>query len=112
MFARYRLVIIIAAAVAIVGGGLMWWLLGGAGGCGSEDAAKAKALTLSADMQAAAQQGAMKIAELEATTRTLNAAADAYATSRDSHAYCAALNKIRGDMKMKPWNFRRGPRAR
>lgn len=98
MFARYRLVIIIAATVIVVGGTLIWWLVGGGSGCGSDDAAKEKALALSADMQAAAQQGTLKIEELAATTRAVNAAADAYTASHDRHAYCAALDKIRSDI--------------
>ena len=98
MFARYRLVIIIAAAVIVVGGALIWWLVGGGSGCGSDDAAKEKALALSADMQAAAQQGTLRIEDLAATTRAVNAAADAYTTTHDRHAYCAALDKIRGKL--------------
>ena len=101
MFERYRLVIIIAAAV-VVGGALLWWLVGGSAGCGSDDAASAKALALSADLQATAQAGKMTIEELASVTRSMNAASDAYTTSHDRGAYCAALDNIRTDMKLAP----------
>lgn len=101
MFANYRSVLIIAAAVLVVGAAL-WLFVGGSGGCGSDDDAKAKALALSADMQAAAQQGKMTIEELASTTRRVNEAATAYTSTSDRHAYCEALDTVRTDMKLTP----------
>jgi hypothetical protein len=101
MFAQYRLVLIIAAAILVVGAAL-WWFVGGSAGCSSDDDAKGKALALSADMQAAAQQNKMTIEQLSETTRSINAAATAYTAANDRGAYCEALDKIRGDMKLAP----------
>ena len=99
MIARYRLVMIIGAAVVVVGAAL-WWLLAGSSGCGSDEEAKTKALQLSADLQAAAQQNTMTIQQLAQTTRSLNAAATAYTSTYDRGAYCVALDRIREDNRV------------
>ena len=61
-----------------------------------------KALSVSADMQVAAQQGKMTVEELASTTRRVNEAATAYATTGDRGAYCQALDATRVDMKLMP----------
>jgi hypothetical protein len=101
MFAQYRLVLIVVAAV-LVAGAALWWFVGASASCSSDDAAKAKALALSADMQAAAQQNKMTIEPLSETTRSINAAATTYTSTNDRGACCEAPDQIRADMKLAP----------
>lgn len=69
-------------------------------GCSSRENVTARVSLLSSGLQEAAAQNRIKVEELAAGIRRLNAAATTFEATKDHQAYCEALDELTDDYKL------------